>query len=119
MKSGLNGGMHALLAGAVLAVLMLPLSARAASLRCGPELVNEGDSRLELVQKCGEPSATEQRVSTQTRTVFDPVTYYPYPVVTQVLTEEWTYNFGPNRFMQVVVLENGVLVDVRAGPYGR
>jgi hypothetical protein len=33
--------------------------------------------------------------------------------------DEWTYNFGPHRLMQVVVFENGVLVDVKSAGYGR
>jgi len=33
--------------------------------------------------------------------------------------EEWTYNFGPRRLMQVVVFENGRLVDVKSAGYGR
>lgn len=32
--------------------------------------------------------------------------------------EEWTYNFGPRRFMQVVTFENGRLIDVQSAGYG-
>jgi len=33
--------------------------------------------------------------------------------------EKWAYNFSPNRLMQVVVFENGKLIDVKSAGYGR
>jgi hypothetical protein len=35
-----------------------------------------------------------------------------------VVHEVWTYNFGPNRFQQLVVLENGRVTRVDSGGYG-
>jgi hypothetical protein len=32
--------------------------------------------------------------------------------------EEWTYNFGPDRFIQTLAFENGELVSITAGGYG-
>ncbi len=32
--------------------------------------------------------------------------------------EEWTYNFGPNRFIETLVFENDELVSITSGGYG-
>ena len=101
---------------------LLPSSADAATLRCGNQLVADGASKSDVLLKCGEPMAKESR----TESVGDKLkqrgedgtsTTTEKTVIKTI--EEWTYNFGPNRLIQVVVFENGKLVDVRSGGYGR
>lgn len=58
-----------------------------AALRCGTELVSEGESVLKLLEHCGEPASG------------DPALYLG--------RAEWTYNFGPNEFMYRVVIQDG------------
>jgi hypothetical protein len=36
----------------------------------------------------------------------------------QVPVEEWTYDFGPNQFIEYVTFEQGRLVHIRSGAYG-
>jgi hypothetical protein len=103
----------------------LPATSHAATLRCGSELASEGASKSDVLLKCGEPMARETRTeavgqkTTQQRTgQTHPSTTTTGHVVYKTI-EEWTYNFGPHRFMQVAVFENGVLVDVRSAGYGR
>ena len=36
----------------------------------------------------------------------------------EVKIEEWTYNFGPERFIRTLTFENGELVDIETGGYG-
>ncbi|HEY6012184.1 MAG TPA: DUF2845 domain-containing protein [Nitrospirota bacterium] len=33
--------------------------------------------------------------------------------------EEWTYDFGPNRFMRIITFRNNTVSDIRTGGYGR
>ena len=113
--------MRAWLAILALSSLLLPASGDAATLRCGNELAADGASKSDVLMKCGQPMARE----TRTETVGEKVKEKSQGgdtsterVVTKTI-EEWTYNFGPRRFMQVVVFENGRLVDVRSGEYGR
>ena len=35
-----------------------------------------------------------------------------------VVVEDWTYNFGPNRFMRIFTFRNGKVTDTRTGGYG-
>lgn len=112
--------MRAWLAALALPVLFSPRVGDAATLRCGPELASDGASRAEVLLKCGEPLVKE----TRTEAVGEKVKWQGQDAATTERTvyktlEEWTYNFGPHRLMQVVVFENGRLVDVRSGGYGR
>ena len=113
--------MRAWLAPLALSMLFLPTRGDAASLRCGSDLISDGASKADVLLKCGEPMLKESR------TEYEGVKAKYKGTQTDVTTErvvqknidEWTYNFGPHRLMQVVVFENGKLVDVRSGTYGR
>jgi len=103
-------------------LFLVPTPADAATLRCGNQLVADGASKSDVLLKCGEPMAKDSRTETVSDKLKqrgdDGTTTSTEKTVTKTI-EEWTYNFGPNRFMQVVVFENGKLVDVRSGSYGR
>ena len=102
--------------------LLLPGSADAATLRCGNQLVADGASRSDVLLRCGEPMAKESRgeaVSDKLRQRGEDGTTTTTEKTVIKTINEWTYNFGSNRFIQVVVFENGKLVDVRSGGYGR
>jgi len=75
-----------------LGLLALLLGASAAvqgALRCGTDLVAEGDSVVKLLEACGNP------------TTGDPDLYLG--------TAEWTYNFGPEEFMYRVLIRDGAV----------
>lgn len=72
--------------GFVAGMMLVGGSAQAA-MRCGTELVSEGDSVVKLLEYCGDPATG------------DPELYLD--------TAEWTYNFGPNEFMYRVVIREG------------
>ena len=101
---------------------LLPSLADAATLRCGNQLVADGASKSDVLLKCGEPMAKESRTESvgdklKQRGEDGTTTTTEKTVIKTI--EEWTYNFGPNRLIQVAVFENGKLVDVRSGGYGR
>jgi hypothetical protein len=97
-----------------LAMLGVSTSAAAAdTLRCGSRLVSLGDTKAEVLIKCGAPAwkdnwtdeiinnvnrATELRVS--------------------IDRERWIYNFGPHSFLEFLLFENGKLIDISSGDYG-
>jgi hypothetical protein len=73
--------------------------------------------------KCGEPAMRDSRevkvkVKSTERSGEDRDETSESVTVTRVI-DLWIYNFGPNRLMQIAEFENGVLVDVRSGGYGR
>ena len=98
------------------------------SMRCGSYIVDVGSPRAEVRAKCGEPSDVFER--TEYRYVDDTLRQRIVDgrVVTEemlksgrvvpVLVEEWTYNFGPSRFVRYLTFENGRLKRVETGSYG-
>ncbi len=69
------------------AALMVASTGAHSALRCGTDLVAEGDSVVKLIESCGEPTIGNAALF-QDRA-------------------EWTYNFGPNEFMYRVLIDNG------------
>lgn len=98
--------------------LAWPALAGAESLRCEGGTVSEGDSRLSLAYKCGEPKLRDAYCSP----VYYPGTLevmpdtYALRVVPCLEVEEWLYERGPGRLVVTVFLRSGV---VRAISYGR
>jgi len=91
--------------------LLLPLEALA--FRCGSRLVHEGDTRAALLARCGSPAETSTRTVQRPAVVWRhgrPVHVGPGPV--EKLVETWTYNFGPDRLMQQVTIEDGVITRI-------
>jgi len=114
---------------AVLAALSVSASARADSLACNNRIVSSGDSRYEVRTVCGEPDDAVQRVEYRTTRgrVAGPCTRedgkqrcgQSREEVIEVVIDEWVYDFGRNRFIEYLTFEQGRLVSVRAGSYGR
>jgi hypothetical protein len=89
-------------------------SVHAASLQCGQSLVSDGDSMTKVLSRCGEPS------NKRTRTVVVRQKTGPgQEIFVEKHYEDWTYPGSSNRFEQTVTFEDGFLVDVRSGDYGR
>jgi hypothetical protein len=102
----------ALLLACLAALLAMPLAARADSIRCDGGIVAVGDSKLDLLGKCGHPTLREEVPAAVG--VYG-ATGTARPLVVQ---ERWTYNFGPRAFVQVVTLEVGVVKAIHRGGYG-
>jgi hypothetical protein len=79
--------------------------AREDSLRCKSGLVMLGESKLEIVSKCGEPASKD----TSERRA---------PGHKYVTIEEWTYNFGPSDFIHVLEFEGSTLKAIKRGDRG-
>lgn len=84
--------------------------------RCGNDLVEKGDRKIEVLKKCGEPASVDE---------WDEVRRIPASRfglssrgLEQVRVEEWTYNFGPQRFLQTYRFENGQVTEMKFGGYG-
>lgn len=99
--------------------------------RCGSKIVTDGDHYSKVRKYCGEPLGIQERViyregRTRPRvfpgmgngvTIDREVVYYDRSFV-EVVVEEWTYNFGPRRLMQLVRFENGFVVEIDQLGYG-
>jgi len=81
--------------------------------QCSDQIISVGDSVADVMAKCGEP-AWKDKHEEIIRQRLDDNTVSKVSVV----VEDWTYNFGPNRFMRIFTFRNGTVTDVRTGGYG-
>jgi hypothetical protein len=92
----------------ILLLVLLPGTMDGLALRCGTELVREGDIRSEVLAKCGEPT--------------DRTLYYEEREIGRITRivpiEVWIYNFGAQTFVHFLTFENGKLVGIQTGGYG-
>lgn len=86
------------------------------ALRCGSKLVNEGDRKAEVLTKCGEPALVE-RWEEEIVIYGDDVGKHVKKVVSLHI-EEWTYNFGSNKFLYFLEFRDGKLFQIEAGSRG-
>ncbi len=104
------------------AVLILGLlaSSPAFAFRCGSKLVSEGDTRTEVLAKCGEPAdkVTQRSVYRRPMIWAHGRPYYIGDDYMEVPVESWTYNLGPNKLMRRVRFENGLVADIETLGYG-
>jgi hypothetical protein len=103
------------LCGTLLVLLLLcPAVSRADSISCDKGIVSTGDSAVDLLLKYGQPEWQDRRIEEITEGAGMGARR-----TTTVTVEDWTYNFGPQRFLRIVTFRNGVVTDVRTGGYGR
>lgn len=76
------------------------------SMRCGSRIVEQEDLAAELLAVCGEPSYRDRLL-------------LQIPNGAYVAdTEIWTYDFGPQKLLQLVTLQNGRISDIDSDGYG-
>jgi hypothetical protein len=89
------------------AAALWPSHAQAAGFRCDTELVRRGMTPLEVLERCGDP-------------IYElGWTEFRYPGLF-VRVDEWTYEFGRNKFRRLLTFEDGRLIriETRSKPTG-
>lgn len=100
-------------------LLWLPLSAVAdGSFRCGSGLITVGDSKLDLLGKCGRPALEEQQPREAGASYRDRESGSGWRQRSLGTVERWTYDLGTGSFTQVVTLELGKIVRIDQGGRG-
>jgi hypothetical protein len=100
--------------GALVFSVLFLVSAPARATRCGGGIVAVGDTEYEVLSKCGAPTFTDERqVERVKRTGAAGLVRWTVRIA------EWTYDFGPNRFIGIFTFEDGRLASMRDGIYGR
>lgn len=102
-----------LLLSIVLVVFLFPALSHADSISCDGGIVSNGDSAVNLIMKCGQPQWKESHQEESTEEFKPNLKQRTY-----ITVEEWTYNLGPQQFMRIVTLRNGVVSAIRTGEYG-
>jgi hypothetical protein len=96
-------------------------------LRCSGKIVSIGDTKSQVIDKCGEPdnieSWEEERIKKDHYYSYDNDRSYedyrePFLVKEYVRIEEWTYNRGPTTFIRYLLFENGRLKKINLGDKG-
>jgi hypothetical protein len=94
-------------------------------LRCQGRLASIGDTKEEVLDKCGKPDKHDQWVEDQNSTISQIYDYkterYMAPKVIKqpIQMERWTYNMGPNKFIRYLYFQNGELIKIETGERGR
>ena len=100
--------------GVLVVCFLLTTSGYAYATRCEGGIVSVGDTKYEVLSKCGEPSFTDERqVERIEKTGANELIRWTVHI------EEWTYDFGPRRFIRRIIFEDGRVVRVENGDYGR
>ena len=94
-------------------LLLLPHAGHGASLDCGGGIISEGDTRMDVLAKCGPPDSKESHDEELVERLGQGERRKTF-----IAVEEWTYDFGPARFSRIVTLRNGKVADIRSGNYG-
>jgi Protein of unknown function (DUF2845) len=83
------------------------------SLSCSGGIISTGDRSADVLAKCGSPDSKDSHLEEVTQRIDADTKQKVY-----VTVEEWTYNFGTNQFMRIVVLKNGQVTEILTGNYG-
>jgi hypothetical protein len=129
MRSGWVLLSVSLAAVGALSGLGLPSLAHADGMRCGTQLISDGDPMYEVRNVCGAPDQASQRTERRIVSRYVQGTCYdqrgqPYTCTTlvqeavEILVDEWFYDFGRAALVRTVLFEGGRLVKVVTGSYG-
>lgn len=95
-------------------------------LKCKNRIVSNGATQYEVRTTCGEPAMVTSRVENRvvrevvrSRCAAGTTCSRVVENVVEVVIEEWTYDFGKRRLIEYLTFEQGILVFVRTGGYGR
>ncbi|MBC5783148.1 DUF2845 domain-containing protein [Ramlibacter sp. USB13] len=108
--------MNVVLRAALACALLAPAGwAGAETLRCNGAIAAEGDSKVSVLYKCGQPALAD--------TFCAPVYVWgsPYPVPAPLVplsvpcqaVEEWLYDRGPGNLMATVRFRDGRVASIR------
>ena len=116
-----------LLHGFLICIFAILMNDTAFGLRCNGKIVSIGDTKSQVIDKCGEPdhieSWEEERIKKDHYYSYDNDGSYedyrePFLVKEYVRIEEWTYNRGPTTFIRYLLFENGRLKKINLGDKG-
>jgi hypothetical protein len=114
-------------------VAMSSIGYAEANMRCGSKLISIGDSKTEVLLKCGEPLLKEAvAVKEESKRIDIPLTSTPSvdagnyaddsdPAVVRrkesitKTVDQWTYNQGSGKLLKILTFEGGELVAIATG----
>jgi hypothetical protein len=88
-------------------------------LRCGNDIVDVGDPKIEVLRKCGKPDIVDRwdeeqgLLGSTANRIGEGRSIRAF-----INVEQWTYNFGPTRFLYILTFKNGILTEIKTGNKG-
>ena len=120
-----------------LVILCTTSSAQALAFRCNSYVIDVGMHKMDVMNKCGNPAMADRRIErrrfgahqhniagalptfVQNTQVHINRGAIEYQREIEIQVEEWVYNFGPQRFMQLLIFEDGRLKQIQDLTYGK
>lgn len=87
------------------------------SMRCGSKLVLTGDSKVDILSKCGEP-ALREKITRSTSVKKSKSKRGSNVEEHSREDDQWTYNFGPQDFLYTLTFEGSELKSIGRGGRG-
>ncbi len=101
---------------AILVLLQIFLAhAWADSFRCGSKVVSVGDSKLDVLRACGEPTFREDVGEKTTWDTHRLGKFSRQGSARTVPVEEWTYELGFSKFPRILTFYGSTLVSIERG----
>ena len=85
--------------------------------RCGKKLVSVGDTKVEVLIKCGEPSLRKVTGYETIGGYRESISQGTYREISQKV-EKWYYNCGKGNFIRVLTFKGGILTYIEIGGRG-
>jgi hypothetical protein len=96
----------------LLAALLVPPVAAADTMRCGSQLISEGDSIDKVLALCGEPVQRSRTWITRQPRFEYGGQEVPFPGSEDVPVDVWTYDLGSSRLMRRVRMVAGKVESI-------
>jgi Protein of unknown function (DUF2845) len=93
-------------------------------MRCQGSLVSIGDTRAQVLDKCGKPDKVDQWKEYHNDSMTQIYDYKteryiaPQEVPNPILMERWTYNLGATQFLRYLYFQDGELIRIKTGEKG-
>jgi hypothetical protein len=102
----------------VLAALLIPPLASADTMRCGSQLISDGDPIDKVLALCGEPAQRSRTWITRQPRFEYGGQEVPFPGSEDVPVDVWTYDFGSSRLMRRVRMVAGKVESIETLEHG-
>lgn len=101
-----------------LSTALLPGRAAADTLRCGSQIISEGDTIDEVLALCGEPVERKRTWITRQPRFEYGGQEIPFPGHEDVPVDLWTYDFGSSRLMRRIRFVAGKVESIETLEHG-
>ena len=102
----------------VVAAVVVAMVTSAFALQCQGKIIFIGESKWEVQEACGEPSAIEETVEVVLQRAYDEIRHGYVHIPVSLNKSIWTYNFGSSRLIYILTFREGKLDKIETGGYG-